>query len=673
MKKDANGKPLIVAGLVLNITERKHTEEKIREKDIQFRKLSANVSDLIFQFTRRPDGTYYVPIATEGIKNIFGCSPEDVLEDFTPIGRVIYPEDAERVISDIEYSAKHLTFFTCEFRVQIPGKPIQWIYSRSTPEILPDGSITWYGFNADITERKLAESVLQESEKKLKKAQHFASMGSWTWNIKTNQLDWSDEMFHIFGLEKETFSGVLQDVITKAIHPEDRSKVDESNLSVIKDKKPIPLEYRIIWPDQSIHTVWAEAGEVLFDENNNPSFISGTVQDITERKNSEQALRNAQKLESIGTLAGGIAHDFNNLLNAIMGQSSLALKKLSEENPAVSNITKAIKASERAADLTKQLLAYSGRGKCLMERIDLNLLVRENIGILEVSVSKNAELRYELSTPSPCIIADSGQIQQVIMNLIINASDAMGTNPGVITIRTNSIELSHDDSKYSEYTHNPLTPGSYVLLQVSDTGSGISRETLTRIFDPFFTTKFTGRGLGLSAVLGIIKGHKGGLRIESEVGRGTMFEVVLPLINTSQVSNVLEKKKSLVLEGEGKTILIIDDDPFVFQLLEDIFTEYHFTVIGSSDPIHGIEYYRREYQNISMVVLDYSMPHMNGKDAFEKLIQINKNVKVLLCSGYTEEETLLTFEKDRPAGFLQKPHKSEALVQRVAEIVSKES
>ncbi|MEI7907224.1 MAG: ATP-binding protein [Bacteroidota bacterium] len=252
-----------------------------------------------------------------------------------------------------------------------------------------------------------------------------------------------------------------------------------------------------------------------------------------------------------------------------MGQSSLALKKLSEESPAVSNITRAIKASERAADLTKQLLAYSGRGKFLMETVDLNLLVRENISILEVSVTKTAELRYELCNPSPCIIADSGQIQQVIMNLIINASDAMGTKPGVITVRTNSIELSRDDSKYSEYTHNPLAPGSYAKIQVRDTGSGISQETLTRIFDPFFTTKFTGRGLGLAAVLGIIKGHKGGLRIESEVGKGTMFEIVWPLVEASTISNITEKKE-IEINGEGKTILVIDDEFTVIELVNDV-------------------------------------------------------------------------------------------------------
>ncbi|HAP34647.1 MAG TPA: hypothetical protein DCQ28_01420, partial [Bacteroidetes bacterium] len=362
----------------------------------------------------------------------------------------------------------------------------------------------------------------------------------------------------------------------------------------------------------------------------------------------------------------GIAHDFNNLLNAVLGQSALAINKLPKESPAVSNITKAIQASERAADLTRQLLAYSGKGKFFTVEIDLNKLVNENIQMLEVSIPKTTQLRYELCSPSPRIIGDIGQIQQVIMNLIINAGEAMGPNPGYITIRTSRIELPENNTKYTKYTTTPLAAGSYAMLQVSDTGSGISQETLERIFDPFFTTKFTGRGLGLAAVLGIIKGHKGGLHIESEERKGTMFEIVWPLAEQSTISKVQEKNDATVPEGEGKTILIIDDDPFVFQLLEDVLGEVKFTVIGTTDPLKGIELYRKEQQNISMVILDFSMPTMNGKDAFEMLLQINDNVKVLLCSGYPEEDTLSLFGKVRPTGFLQKPYKPEVLVEWVS-------
>jgi signal transduction histidine kinase/CheY-like chemotaxis protein len=393
--------------------------------------------------------------------------------------------------------------------------------------------------------------------------------------------------------------------------------------------------------------------------------------DITDRKNSEQALRQAQKLESIGTLAGGIAHDFNNLMNAVLGQSALALNKLPKESPAVDHISKAIKASERVADLTKQLLAYSGRGKFVIDEIDLNKLVKENVAMLEVSIPKTTQLQFELGSPSPHIIGDIGQIQQVIMNLIINAGEAMGSNPGYITVQTNRIVLSENTSEYSKYTGSSIAAGNYAMLQIKDNGSGISEKTLMSIFDPFFTTKFTGRGLGLAAVLGIIKGHKGGLRIESEVGKGTMFEIVWPLVEPSKIFNSAEKK-AIIVNGEGKTVLVIDDEASVIELLDDVLTDFNFNVIGAVDPLKGIELYRQHHQNISLVILDYSMPHMDGKDAFEKLIQINKNIKVILCSGYTEEETMSVFGIDRPTGFFHKPYDTEELVRRVGEIVLKD-
>ncbi len=669
LRCDQQNKPLYLMSSMIDITEQKHAKEKLHESEGQYRSLFEHASDLILILELFPDEQPVIRDANNKALQSFGYSREELLGKTTSF---VEPElsletaqtrahivqarqrggnEKQTPDFEIRHKRKDGSFFDTEVRAQemmIGGKHLSIVIER------------------DVTEQKRAQNALKLSEEKYVKLFSSNPSAITLTRISDGMLMEVNESFtNIFGYSRDEVIGstVFQKGLWVDLHEREKLLVELMK----KDSLLRNIEVRFYSKDKKIITA-SGSWETL--EFGGEEYSLATFVDISERKQMEQALRNAQKLESIGTLAGGIAHDFNNLLNAIMGQSSLALKKIPEENPAIGNINKAIKASEHAADLTKQLLAYSGRGKFLMERIDLNLLVRENISILEVSVAKNAELRYELCTPAPCIIADSGQIQQIIMNLIINASDAMETKPGVITVRTNSIELAHDDNKYCEYTHHPLLPGRYALLQVSDTGSGMSQETLTRIFDPFFTTKFTGRGLGLSAVLGIIKGHKGGMRIESTVGTGTQFEVVLPLVDTSQIMNVPEKEKSLVLAGEGKTILIIDDDPFVFQLLEDIFTEYHFTVIGSSDPVQGIEYYRQEFQNVSMVILDFSMPHMNGKDVFEQLIQINKNVKVLLCSGYTEEETLLHFEKERPMGFFQKPYKPETLAQRVMEIVS---
>jgi two-component system cell cycle sensor histidine kinase/response regulator CckA len=401
------------------------------------------------------------------------------------------------------------------------------------------------------------------------------------------------------------------------------------------------------------------------------------ISDISERKlaeqaskHAEEALRQAQKLEGIGTLASGIAHDFNNLLNAILGQTVLAITKLPPDSPAVSNLPKATKATERATDLTRQLLAYTGKGKFVTENIDLNRLVEENAEFLKVSVPKSTQLRYEISPAPTYVRGDISQLQQVIMNLIINAGEAIGTIPGQITIRTSHLVLDKDENRYSKYTNHPLKQINYALLQVVDSGSGMKPEVLDRIFDPFFTTKFIGRGLGLAAALGIVRGHHGGIHIESEEGKGTRFDVILPLVKRHMPIATQAQPAQVGVVGAGTTLLVIDDESFMIDLLTDIFTEAKFTVMTASNPIEGIELYRQEWKSIAAVILDYSMPGMDGAAAFEQLAAINSDVKVLLCSGYPMGEVASVFGTTRPFSFIQKPYQPATLLDHVRQMIS---
>jgi PAS domain S-box-containing protein len=421
--------------------------------------------------------------------------------------------------------------------------------------------------------------------------------------------------------------------------------------------------------DKAGNTIIVTASAELIDIDQVQHALT-ILHDITERRQTEEALRQAQKSQSIATLAGGIAHDFNNLLNAVLGQSTLALGKLSPESPAGGNISKAIKAAERAADLTRQLLAYSGKGKFLIEDIDLNTFIKENVQMLEVSIPKTAQLRFTFGTPAPVIRGDMGQLQQVVMNLIINAGEAMDTDPGFIDIRTDQVRVTQGDSEYWKYTGSPLQTGMYALVQISDTGQGMKPEVQARIFEPFFSAKFVGRGLGLAAVLGVVKGHRGGIRVASEEGRGTRFDVVFPIVESSSRANAPSEKITPAVQGKGKTVLVIDDELSVLELLTDILTEAHFTVIGSPNPVDGIDLYRRHRQDIAIVILDYSMPGMDGKTAFGKLLELNEDVKVLLCSGYAEEQMESSFGDMRPADFIHKPYKPTALLERISSVLS---
>lgn len=299
---DPEGKVTSLHGATQDITERKRMEEQLREEDIRFRKLSANVPDLIYQFTRRPDGSYFVPVASAGIKNIFGCSPEDVLEDFTAIGSVIFPEDAARVINDIEYSAKHLTPFTCEFRVQIPGKQIQWILSRSTPERLEDGSVTWYGFNADITERKKTEEEMLEISARLSLATKSAKAGVWDWNLETNEMIWDARMLELYGLKPETFHGGIA-AWKNGLHPEDSAKAIADCEAALRGERDFDTEFRVQWPNGTTVHIKAD-GLVLHDNDGKPVRMIGLNTDITARKKAEEELVGAvDLLERTGRMA----------------------------------------------------------------------------------------------------------------------------------------------------------------------------------------------------------------------------------------------------------------------------------------------------------------------------------------------------------------------------------
>jgi signal transduction histidine kinase len=385
-----------------------------------------------------------------------------------------------------------------------------------------------------------------------------------------------------------------------------------------------------------------------------------------EKRQAEAALRRAQKLESLGVLAGGIAHDFNNLLVAMLGQTSLALAKLPLESSARNHVEKAVKAAERAADLTRQMLAYSGRGQFEIRLVNLNALIRENLHLFEVAVPKNVQLRAQPAEALPLIEADAGQMQQVIMNLIINAAEAIGERPGVVTVITGARTLHEDDSQQWQYTSEPLPPGRYVTLEVRDNGSGMDAETLSRIFDPFFTTKFTGRGLGLAAVLGIVRGHHGGLRVDSEVGRGTTFRLAFPAASTEdgtlQARAEGEISASVLSPQPPALILVIDDEQPVREAVTDILEVEGLRVLTAPNGAAGVALYRAHQTDIRLVLLDLSMPGMSGEETLRALRQINPVARVIVSSGYSEAEALQHFTGQELTGFIQKPYDAAKLI-----------
>ena len=376
--------------------------------------------------------------------------------------------------------------------------------------------------------------------------------------------------------------------------------------------------------------------------------------DITERRRTERQLRETQRLESLGLIAGGVAHDFNNLLVGILGNVSLSLDVLDTANPAKPLLQNAVLASERAAALTRQLLAYAGKGRFITEKIDLSQLVREISELVQTSIPKTVQLRLELSDKLPVVDADPSQMQQLIMNLVINGAEAIGEGRNGSVLVTTDLQEVDEAYLRNNFAGERVAPGTYVSLEVHDTGIGMDKATIARIFDPFFTTKFTGRGLGLAAVLGIVRGHKGTIRVYSIPQKGSTFKVLLPVAHGQVLARPADDLHE-ALRGTG-TILVVDDEEIVRNTARAVLQRFGYDVLVAPDGASGLEVFQKHADGISAVVLDMTMPGMSGEETFRSMRGIAPRVCVLLSSGYNEVEAIRRFTSKGFAGFVQKPY-----------------
>ena len=460
------------------------------------------------------------------------------------------------------------------------------------------------------------------------------------------------------------------------LHPEDKKKIQKIIEQLRKNTKEREwlglVDYRFAHKDGQYRS-FSDHLHVMYDENGCAVYLSGSARDVTQIIHLEESMRilekkfyDSQKMAGLGLLASGIAHDFNNLMTVVLGNAELALLECGGSDGSVLDEIK--KTSLRAAELANQMLVYTGKTGQVVSNIDLCSVVKEMGSLLDVSLSKKVTLRYCVAEKVPRIRGDVSQIRQVAMNLITNASEAIGDRTGVITISIRGVELRAGEL---EKTVPPggLPAGRYVRLEVSDTGAGMSEETMQKIFDPMFTTKITGRGLGLASLLNVVQRHNGAVEVRSQLGHGSVFLIYFPIDTASENAGV-EEAPVAVAEWRGcGTAMIVDDEKAIRNVASALLQRFGFRVITAADGLEAVDLYAGNSGEITLLLMDLNMPRLNGLEATERIRRINPKVPVLFMSGYSREQVVERFGERPHTDFIKKPFQSNELLGGIRSIM----
>ena len=535
--------------------------------------------------------------------------------------------------------------------------------------------IGFRGIVRNLAERRQAERKMREAEMRYRDLFENANDIMYTHDIEGCLTSVNRMAEQISGYSRDE---ILGHNIIDLIAPESQEAVQ----LMIKQKLAgleASTRYDTVLVGKLGNRIPVEVSTRLIRENGVPTGIQGTARDITERQRAEEErkhlqsqLLHTQKLESLGVLAGGIAHDFNNLLVGIIGNAGLALARLPEDSNARPYVQRVEAAAQRAAALTNQMLAYAGKGSYVVRSVELSSLAREMSQLLSASISKKARLTYDCPPALPMVRGDVAQLHQVIINLVTNASDALGDQPGTIDIRTCTRALSREDLAML-YMQDELEPGTYVCLEVRDSGCGMDSETLSRIFDPFFSTKFAGRGLGLAAVLGILRSHRGAIGVDSTLGEGTMFRLYLPAEqaagNEDTGIDELRQLEESKWRGHGLA-LVVDDEQLVRQYACDLLESYGFETLGAEDGATGVQLFQQRAPDITVVLLDMTMPGLDGRQVINLLRKIRSDVPIILSSGYSEQAVIDQDTGNAATAFIQKPYRPKEFIHLLRTILS---
>lgn len=531
----------------------------------------------------------------------------------------IHNEDLEQTITVIDHARATLEPLQCEFRVRHRSGTWNWMLTRGNALRTSRGQVLgWIGTCTDITKQKATEDALRHSQQMLMDALEAGEMGTWVWNMKDNTFWWDDASVLLWGRAGNEEKSHDMNNLLQHIHPADQSNVVKAMTEFATVGSPSSIEFRAVRPDGALQWL-VSRGRLERDASGVPERAVGTFIDVTKTKVAEESLRQAQKMQALGTLAGGIAHDFNNLLLAIGGNARLAIGDVAAHHPVRASLDEIIKASARATDLVRRILAFSARAPREADAASLIDGLQEALNLVRLSVPSNISIHTRSEGPPVAVALGATELHQVIINLITNAVHAIGENTGRIDIAV-------------------AADGEFARIVMRDTGCGMDANTRARVFDPFFTTKSAGKGtgLGLAVVHGIVQSARGTISVDSEVGVGSTFTLLLPMAPMESIRSV-DPTADAVKRGKGERILYIDDDEAIVMLTERALRSWGYQPSGFVNATEAVQVFTRNPQAFDIVITDLSMPVMNGFDVVRAVQKISK-IPIVIASGYVRPQ-----------------------------------
>jgi len=552
--------------------------------------------------------------------------------------------------------------FEVTYRLRTASGARKWVWERGRGVFSPTGDlVALEGFIADISERKTTEEALQQSEERYRLALQATQEVMYDWDIPADTIIWNPNVRKVLGYTNDEM-GTTVEARAGFLHPDDVDRVGADLDAALAGAEAFTSEYRFRKKDGD-YAVLLDRGLIIRDDHGGATRMVGAMTDLTERKRLEDQLRQAQKIEAVGRLAGGIAHDFNNLLTAVLGSTELLQRRLASDDQAQHELAAIHRAALRAADFTKGLLAFARRQLLDPVNLDFNAFVTDALPMLRHLIPENIRIEFSPSDQLETVRADRGQLTQILMNLCVNARDAM-PNGGTITVTTANVTM--DEAFVASHLGSRL--GRYVRMSVSDTGIGIDPKDLARIFEPFFTTKELGKGtgLGLSTVYGIVKQHDGYISVETEPTSGSRFSVYLPV--TSVRGDPAPLPPEAAARGGSDSILVVEDEPEVRQILVEALSGLGYRVREAGDGAQALEMLKRGAR-FDLVLTDVVMPRMGGMELYDAARASWPQLRFLFSSGYTEDAVHVGFIKKEGVFFLSKPYGIDALARKVREVL----